>query len=69
MQINPKENHKTGFLISRGNRIKTIEMMPASKKYFSTWKVKHISKKNAEQEQFFNQWTNNLRAHHSQNSL
>lgn len=69
MLINQKEGHKTIFLISRGNRIKTIEMMHTSKKYFSTWKVKHISKKNAEQEQFFNQWTNNLRAHHSQSSL
>lgn len=60
---------KTSLLIARGNRIKTIEMMTSSKRYFSTWKVKHISEKNAEQEKFFNQWTNNFQTKHTQSSL
>ncbi|MBS1924002.1 MAG: M61 family metallopeptidase [Bacteroidetes bacterium] len=69
VHINQIEGHQTSFLISRGSRIKTIEMMPTVKNYFSTWKVKHISEKNSAQEQFFNQWAKNLRTHYKQRSL
>ncbi len=69
VHINQIEGHQTSFLISRGSRIKTIEMMPTLKNYFSTWKVKHISVKNSVQEQFFNQWAKNLRTHYKQRSL